>query len=65
MKLFNTNKDIIFWIYITIYFILAYISFLNNINIWIYNIFMISMLSILTVFKLYNKKFNKWLNKKI
>ena len=68
MKLFNTNKDIIFAI---IMFIWLYLGILivcitkTDLEIWIYNLIMASLFGILTLFKLYNKNFRDWLNRKI
>ena len=62
----KTNKDIIFIIIVTIWLYLGIIvSFFTDINILIFNIVMMSLFSILTLFKICNKKFNNWLNKEI
>lgn len=68
MKLFNTNKDVIFAM---IMFIWLYLGILivcitkNDLEVWIYNLIMASLFGILTLFKLYNKNFRDWLNRKI
>lgn len=68
MRLFNTNKDVIFTM---IMFIWLYLGILivcitkTDLEVWIYNLIMISLFGILTLFKLYNKNFRDWLNRKI
>lgn len=68
MKLIDTNKDVIFAM---IMFIWLYLGILivcitkNDLEVWIYNLIMASLFGILILFKLYNKKFNNWLNRKI
>ena len=68
MRLFNTNKDVIFAM---IMFIWLYLGILivcitkTDLEVWIYNLIMISLFGILTLFKLYNKNFRDWLNRKI
>ena len=68
MRLFNTNKDVIFTM---IMFIWLYLGILivcitkTDLEVWIYNLIMTSLFGILTLFKLYNKNFRDWLNRKI
>ena len=68
MKLVDTNKDVIFAM---IMFIWLYLGILivcitkNDLEVWIYNLIMASLFGILTLFKLYNKNFRDWLNRKI
>ena len=68
MKLIDTNKDVIFAMII---FIWLYLGILivcitkNDLEVWIYNLIMASLFGILTLFKLYNKNFRDWLNRKI
>lgn len=66
MKLIDTNKDVIFAMIIFIWLYLGIvIAFFTNINVLLFNIIMTSLFAILTLFKIYNKKFNNWLNRKI
>lgn len=68
MRLFNTNKDVIFAM---IMFIWLYLGILivcitkTDLEVWIYNLIMVSLFGILTLFKIYNKKFRDWLNNEI
>lgn len=68
MKLIDTNKDVIFAMII---FIWLYLGILivcitkTDLEVWIYNLIMASLFGILTLFKLYNKNFRDWLNRKI
>ena len=61
-----TNKDIIFWSLLTIFFLVGiYVAFYTNFNVWKYNTIIISIFSILCLLKKFNKKFNNWLERKI
>lgn len=66
MRLFDTNKDIVFLMIMFIWLYLGIIIvFYTDFNVWIYNIIMTSLFAILTLLKLTNKHFNNWLNRKI
>lgn len=64
-KLIETNKDIIFLLFISIWLFIGIIVAFTNINIWKFNAVMVILFSILCIFKVWNHKFNKWLNKEI
>lgn len=64
-KLIETNKDIIFLLFISIWLFIGIIVAFTDINIWKFNAVMVILFSILCIFKVWNHKFNNWLNKEI
>lgn len=61
------KKDIVFYSYLLLWFIIGiFIAVVfTNINIWIFNLIMIGIFSILCIIKKTNKKFNNWLESEL
>ena len=65
----KTNKDLVFWIFVSIWLIVTLIPFFktgdNFISVCIINPIFIMFAGIATLFKYKNDRFNNWLEKKI